>query len=392
VSARLLGLFAHPDDEVFCVGGTFAQAARTGAETMIVSFTRGGAGRIGHADLATRATLGATRERELQAACRALGVEKVRCLDFVDGRLLATDRNELVGEAVGIIRDFGPDKVYSFDETGGSGHPDHIVISQVALAACELAGRPDLLPERGTPHAPSELLQARFPRNDRLLLRLLVDWLSGLDDRFRGSDEFMRSLLMFADGTSMLGYASDHLTIEWFPAGSYILEQGEPASDLCLVLSGSVDVVTEDERGRRNHVGTAGVGEFLGETGIATGGARNAHCIAAENTTCFVLSPTARDHHAARGAPASRATAEAAGVVAQRSAGADPGANRGAEVVVHVAEQVACKVEALAAHASQYVMSPGLFPQSMVDQLLGTEYFVRAWSADDAGLPTNPAE
>jgi len=34
---RLLGVFAHPDDEVFCAGGTMARAAEAGAEVMIVS-------------------------------------------------------------------------------------------------------------------------------------------------------------------------------------------------------------------------------------------------------------------------------------------------------------------------------------------------------------------
>ena len=37
---RLLGVFAHPDDEVFCAGGTMALAAEAGAEVMTVSATR----------------------------------------------------------------------------------------------------------------------------------------------------------------------------------------------------------------------------------------------------------------------------------------------------------------------------------------------------------------
>ena len=37
---RALAVFAHPDDEVFCAGGTIARAADAGAEVMIVSATR----------------------------------------------------------------------------------------------------------------------------------------------------------------------------------------------------------------------------------------------------------------------------------------------------------------------------------------------------------------
>lgn len=40
---RILGVFAHPDDESFCAGGTLAKYAAAGAEIMIVSATRGDA-------------------------------------------------------------------------------------------------------------------------------------------------------------------------------------------------------------------------------------------------------------------------------------------------------------------------------------------------------------
>src|SRR5258708_25268465 len=76
-SRRLLGIFAHPDDEVFCVGGTLAQWAEAGGETMILCATRGGAGQIQDARAATRATLGGVREHELRAAGAQLGVRPV---------------------------------------------------------------------------------------------------------------------------------------------------------------------------------------------------------------------------------------------------------------------------------------------------------------------------
>ena len=66
---RTLGVFAHPDDEVFCAGGTLAGAAALGAETMIVSATRGEAGQI---RAATRQTLGQVREHELHRSCQRL--------------------------------------------------------------------------------------------------------------------------------------------------------------------------------------------------------------------------------------------------------------------------------------------------------------------------------
>ena len=84
---RILGLFAHPDDEVFCVGGTIARCADAGRGTAIVSLTQGEAGQIRDAATATRRMLGAVRVKELRASAAALGVDHVTCLDLGDGQL-----------------------------------------------------------------------------------------------------------------------------------------------------------------------------------------------------------------------------------------------------------------------------------------------------------------
>ena len=83
---RILGVFAHPDDESFCAGGTLARYAALGAEVMVVSATRGEAGQIRSAGVATRHTLGQVREQELYLACQRLGVQHAVCLDYGDGR------------------------------------------------------------------------------------------------------------------------------------------------------------------------------------------------------------------------------------------------------------------------------------------------------------------
>src|SRR5438132_8957638 len=85
---RILGVFAHPDDETFCAGGTLAKYAAAGAEIMVVSATRGQAGQIRDARVATRRTLGQVRERELHLAWARLGVRHAACLDYEDGALM----------------------------------------------------------------------------------------------------------------------------------------------------------------------------------------------------------------------------------------------------------------------------------------------------------------
>ena len=103
---RILGVFAHPDDETFCAGGTFAKYIARGAEVMVVSATHGEAGQIRSPRVATRRTLAAVREQELHLACQRLGVQHSLCLDYVDGTLTSVEAEVLTGRVVEIIRSF----------------------------------------------------------------------------------------------------------------------------------------------------------------------------------------------------------------------------------------------------------------------------------------------
>ena len=107
---RLLGVFAHPDDETFCAGGTFARYAGQGAEIMVVSATRGQAGQIRDAAAGNRRTIAAVREAELRLACERLGITRVRCLDHVDGTLADLGFSALVDEVAEVIGEFRPER------------------------------------------------------------------------------------------------------------------------------------------------------------------------------------------------------------------------------------------------------------------------------------------
>ena len=200
--ARLLGVFAHPDDETFCAGGTFARYAKNGAEIMVVSATRGQAGQIRDARVATRRTIAAVRESELRVACERLGVAHVRCWDYLDGGLAEADFHGLVGQVVEVIREFRPDLVVSFGPDGGYRHPDHIAISAAATAACRQAGDPASYPGQLAaglaPHQPDRLYHSYFPPHDVLLMNRLATWLTTRPVRFTGTMDFV--LLAAVDG------------------------------------------------------------------------------------------------------------------------------------------------------------------------------------------------
>jgi LmbE family N-acetylglucosaminyl deacetylase len=108
---RILGVFAHPDDESCCAGGTFAKYAEAGAAIMVVSATRGDAGQIRDGRAATRSTLGQVRERELRLACERLGIQHAICLEYGDGTLKDVEPQALRRDVVRIVREFKPDVV-----------------------------------------------------------------------------------------------------------------------------------------------------------------------------------------------------------------------------------------------------------------------------------------
>jgi LmbE family N-acetylglucosaminyl deacetylase len=129
-------VLAHPDDESLGTGGTLAKYAAEGVETYLVTATRGERGRFGEsAPRPTDAVVGCTREAELRAAAKELGVREVTCLGYPDG---GVDRvsPEMAQTAIAEqLRRIEPHVVITFGPDGAYGHPDHIAISQLTAAA-----------------------------------------------------------------------------------------------------------------------------------------------------------------------------------------------------------------------------------------------------------------
>ncbi|HET9314464.1 MAG TPA: PIG-L deacetylase family protein [Vicinamibacteria bacterium] len=138
---RLMCVLAHPDDESLGTGGALAKCAAEGIETYLVTATRGERGRFGDAKESPGLEIvGRTREAELLAAARELGIREVRFLDYVDGDLDRVDTAEAIGRIVTHLRRVRPQVVITFGPDGAYGHPDHIAISQLTIAAIACAG------------------------------------------------------------------------------------------------------------------------------------------------------------------------------------------------------------------------------------------------------------
>jgi len=137
----LLVILAHPDDESFPIGGTLAKYAAEGARIVLVSATRGEAGipALGAEETAHR------RERELRAAAKILGVNRLEFLDYMDGEFERADEEQVVAKLVAIFHKENPEVVITFGPDGISGHPDHVATHRFVTRAFECATLPGRL-------------------------------------------------------------------------------------------------------------------------------------------------------------------------------------------------------------------------------------------------------
>jgi LmbE family N-acetylglucosaminyl deacetylase len=351
---RLLGVFAHPDDEVFCAGGTMARAAEAGAEVMIVSATRGERGQIRDPAAATRRTLGAVRERELSAAAAELGVRRVQVLDYADGTL-PRHRSSLGAAIADIARRFDPDTVVTFGADGGYGHPDHVAISELTTRAFRALIRDH---NRG-----QRLYHAVFPPRRTCMAEELAHWIVGSGQRAT-ERAALQAITLFAGESATMRLARDDVRVQWFPPGTCVVEQGEPADALYLILNGTADALRELPDGRVIHLPPMHAGDFFGERGLVAG-QRTRHVVARESLTCLVLSRAPVSPYAGRGAGATSAAEPSAADVPPGTCAAD------------VTGYVDRKLAALARHRTQYPVVPSMLPQSLLQSMLGTEFFRR---------------
>ena len=195
---RLLGAFAHPDDEGI-VSGALLQYSTSGVETGLVCATRGEVGEIADPALATPENLGQVREGEMRAAAEVLGVHNLWFLDDRDSGMAGTPENadprafaqasaaEVVGKLVKIIREFRPQVIITFDESGAYGHPDHIAIYRYTTSAFHAAADAVQYPDLGPAHSVSKLYYSSFPRS---ALRAIGEWMStqNYEGSFSGLD------------------------------------------------------------------------------------------------------------------------------------------------------------------------------------------------------------
>ncbi|HYC55609.1 MAG TPA: PIG-L family deacetylase [Candidatus Binatia bacterium] len=164
----LTGVYAHPDDETFSGGGTYARYAAAGVRCTIYCATAGDAGKTSGIAVESREELGTLRRAELEAARKILGIAEIDLPGHPDGRLIDENADEIVGEIVRHFRREKPQVVITFGPEGAPNtHPDHRVISRCTTAAFLLAGNESAFAEQLEsglePHAPLRLYYVTWP-------------------------------------------------------------------------------------------------------------------------------------------------------------------------------------------------------------------------------------
>lgn len=177
----LLAFHAHPDDEVTSTGGVLAKYAEAGEQVVVVTGTDGAEGEIHNYDnpeeLKPRLT--ELRQEEISKALAVLGVHNHEFLGYRDSGMMGTEANdhpacfwqadfmEATGRMVRVVRTYRPEVMVIYDPFGGYGHPDHIQVHRVGLAAF-WSGRDEArfpLEDGEEPWQPLKLYWTAWPRS-----------------------------------------------------------------------------------------------------------------------------------------------------------------------------------------------------------------------------------
>ncbi len=197
---RLLGIFAHPDDESFGAGGMLARYSHSGIDVHVCTVTDGAAGSVDEAQATAlgAGTLAETRARELACAGEELGVT-VHMLGYRDSgmegwpdnkhpaSLYQADLDRVAEDVLRLICEIRPQVVVTHDPTGGYFHPDHIKTNHAVMRAWGWLGTPEAFPANCVPWQPARLYYGVIPASQlRWLLRGLR--LLGRDPRHFGQN------------------------------------------------------------------------------------------------------------------------------------------------------------------------------------------------------------
>ena len=131
----VLGIWAHPDDDIYLSSGLMVAGVRAGGRVVDVTATRGEGGSMDEARWPA-ATMGEVRTKELLRSLEILGVTEHRFLEGPVDTDMETGLDESGAPQVReIMADVQPHTVLTFGPDGMTGHEGHKSVSRWATAA-----------------------------------------------------------------------------------------------------------------------------------------------------------------------------------------------------------------------------------------------------------------
>jgi LmbE family N-acetylglucosaminyl deacetylase len=155
----LMAVHAHPDDEASSTGGVLALYSDQGVRTIVVTCTNGEFGDApgqvkpgddGHDEQ----EVAQLRLAELRQSAKILGVTHLELLGYHDSGMPDWEYKDrpdafcnvpldvVGGRIAGLIAQYQPQVVISYDPDGMYQHPDHVHAARAAAAAVAQAGTP----------------------------------------------------------------------------------------------------------------------------------------------------------------------------------------------------------------------------------------------------------
>jgi LmbE family N-acetylglucosaminyl deacetylase len=155
-SRTLVAVFAHGDDED-AAAPILARYAREGVQVYLIIATDGAQGGA-HTSIPRGPELARVRSEETRCAADALGIHAPILLGFPDAQLGSYMEDparlfQLTARVQGELQRLGPDAVITWGPDGGTGHPDHRLVSSVVTQ----------LVRAGAPGAPERLFYVSLP-------------------------------------------------------------------------------------------------------------------------------------------------------------------------------------------------------------------------------------
>ena len=152
----LVAVWAHPDDEA-AAGPVLARYARDGVQVYMIIVTDGAQGGA-HTAIPRGPELARVRAEEARCASDALGIHTPILLGFPDAQLgsymeAPSRLLEVTARIQEEVQRLDPDVVITWGPEGGTGHPDHRLVSSIVTQ----------LVRAGVPGAPQRLFYGSLP-------------------------------------------------------------------------------------------------------------------------------------------------------------------------------------------------------------------------------------